>query len=280
MPPALQSFIAENPIVVAVVALVVVVFVVALVGGIVSGLRGRRRRAAIRREPRLYGVGDGDDDMPAYADAPAEAGTAMAARAESAAGPRPARRGFGLAALTLAFCLGVVAGVAAMLTSRAEIANGLARLSALVAGDATAPAGAAPAVAPALAEDGAAEPPSAGPAPVAEPPAADIAPRLAAFAASLEESLPRQAGPDLSLQRVSLDGTTLNLDYGVARVLPPDEVPAFQAYIDRTVRSLFCAEEAREIRYLSRNGVVFHMTYADSSGARVSELSVTPAYCG
>ncbi|MBN9022000.1 MAG: hypothetical protein J0H08_07885, partial [Rhizobiales bacterium] len=139
---------------------------------------------------------------------------------------------------------------------------------------------AAPAVAPALAEDGAAEPPSAGPAPVAEPPAADIAPRLAAFAASLEESLPRQAGPDLSLQRVSLDGTTLNLDYGVARVLPPDEVPAFQAYIDRTVRSLFCAEEAREIRYLSRNGVVFHMTYADSSGARVSELSVTPAYCG
>ena len=272
MPPALESFVRESPLVAGAVALVAVVFVVALFAAIVSGLRGRRRRTAIRREPRLYGVADDrDDDMPAYADAP----TADSSFAAPPARARPARRGFGVAALTLAFILGLVAGMTAMLAYRQEISGGLARLAALAAsdsGDTVPAASGAPAVAPAPVASPGRDPVSV--------PVADVGSRLAAFATSLEASLPRQAGPDLSLEQVSVDGTTLNLAYSVGRVLPPEEVAPFQAYIDRTVRSLFCAEEAREIRYLSENGVIFHMTYADSSGASLSELTVTPAYCG
>ena len=76
-----------------------------------------------------------------------------------------------------------------------------------------------------------------------------------------------------------MEGTTLNLGYGVGRVVPPDEVAAFEAYIERTVRSLFCAREAREIRYLSDSGIDFHMTYVDPSGITVTELTVTPGFC-
>ena len=273
MQSALESFASRNPILAGAVALVAVVFVIALLAAIVSGLRGRRRRTAIRREPRLYGVADDGEGMPAYAEAPPAFPPVPAAQ------PPPAvRRGFGFAALVLAFILGAVAGIAAMLTARAEIARGLAQLAALAApdpagtaGDATAPQPGAPQAA------AGASPPAATGAPG---PAEDVGARLAAFATGLKAKLPRPAGPELALETVSVEGTTLNLGYGVARTMSPEEAVSFRAYVERTVRSLFCADEAGEIRYLSRNGVVFHMTYADPSGARLSELTVTPAYCG
>lgn len=276
MPPALESFVRESPLVAGAVALVAIVFLVALFAAIVSGLRGRRRRAAIRREPRLYGVvDDRDDDLPAYSDAP----TADPPSAPPPVRARAPRRGFGFAALTLAFSLGLLAGMGAMLTSRQDIAAALSRLAALVAAEGVGTAPAATPTAP-VAPLGDAAPAVASPPDRSSAPAADVGERLANFATSLEASLPRQAGPDLSLESVSLDGTTLNLAYKLGRALPQEDVAPFQAYIDRTVRSLFCAEEAREIRYLSQNGVIFHMTYTDSSGANVSELTVTPGYCG
>jgi hypothetical protein len=95
----------------------------------------------------------------------------------------------------------------------------------------------------------------------------------------LQASLPRAAGPELSLTRVDLDGMRLSLGYAVGRVMAKDETQAFDAYILRTVRSLFCGRESREIRFLSENGVVFDMEYTDPSGRTVSKLTVAPGFC-
>jgi hypothetical protein len=159
-----------------------------------------------------------------------------------------------------------------MAVARDELAGGLVRLAALVGAGGVAPA-------PVAAPGGEPGPPGRPAPQVSATPDPEVLTRLADFAASLEQSLPRPAGPELSLTRVSVDGATLNLAYGVARVVPPEEVDDFQAYVDRTVRSLFCAREAREVRYLSQNGVDFHMTYVDPSGVTVTELTVTPKFC-
>ena len=47
----------------------------------------------------------------------------------------------------------------------------------------------------------------------------------------------------------------------------------------RTVKSLFCGQGSREIRYLNDNGVAFHMAYTDPSGATVARLTVPADYC-
>ena len=262
-----ESIIADSPMLAAIVAVFVGAFLFLLLAAALSNWRDRRRRkSAIREEPRFAPPSGGEPDGARLLPPPAEM------PAPSAAAPR---RGFGLAALTLAFVLGIAAGVAAMAAGRDEIAKGLARLAAIVGsepersavvsaadGGGAEPQG-APAVAPELA-------------PASD---ADVMARLADFAAGLEQTLPRPAGPELSLTRVAVDGKTLNLGYGVGRVVPPDEVVSFKAYIDRTVRSLFCAREAREIRFLSDNGVNFHMTYVDPSGITVTELTVTPTFC-
>ena len=264
----LESIIADSPTLAAIVAVLGGAFLFLLLAAVLSNWRDRRRRnAAIREEPR-FAQSHGEPDgalmlLPPPAPTPAPAPSAAA------------RRGFGLAALTLAFVLGVAAGLAAMAVGRDEIAGGLARLAAIVG------SGTDRAVVVATVDGGDAEP--AGAPAVAPPPApasnADVMARLADFAAGLEETLPRPAGPELSLTRVAVEGKTLNLGYGVGRVVPPDEVVSFKAYIDRTVRSLFCAREAREIRFLSDNGVNFHMTYVDPSGITVTELTVTPTFC-
>jgi hypothetical protein len=258
----LETIVGEVPVLAAAGAILVGVFVLLIVGAIISHWRDRRRKAAIRHEPDLDETAnnDVDDLVPVYGPAPLPSPPPRA--------PPAHRRGFGFAALTLAFVVGLLVGMAAMTTARLEIAAGLTRLAALIRTDPDQPAPGPQDTAPPRVASSVADP------------AADVGARLAAFAASLQASLPRPAGPELSLNRVSVDGTMLDLGYAIARVLPPDEVAPFKAYLERTTRSLFCAEEASEIRYLSRNGVVFRMAYSDSSGAIVSEITVTPAFCG
>lgn len=256
----LESIVGKVPTLAVAGAVVVAVFVLLILGAVVSHWRDRRRKTAARHEPDFdeAAKNDVDDLVPVYGPAPPPPPP-----------PPMVRRGFGFAALTVAFVVGLLVGMAAMTTARHEIAAGLTRLAALIRNDTDQPAtgpgetSAPPRVATSVAD-----------------PAADVGARLAAFAASLKASLPRPAGADLSLNRVAVDGTVLDLGYAVGRVLPPDEIAPFKAYLERTTRSLFCAEEASEIRYLSRNGVVFHMVYRDPSGAMVSEITVTPAFCG
>jgi hypothetical protein len=259
----LETIVAKVPVLAVAGAILAGIFVLLIVGAIVSHWRDRRRKAAIRHEPDFdeSARNDVEDLVPVYGPAPPPPPPAP---------PPPRRRGFGFAALTVAFVIGLLIGMAAMTTARHEIAAGLTRLAALIRTDPDQPAPGPEETAP---------PPRVATG-IAPDPAADVGPRLAAFAASLQASLPRPAGPELSLNRVSVDGTMLDLGYAIGRVLPPDEVAPFKAYLERTTRSLFCAEEASEIRYLSRNGVVFRMAYSDPSGAVVSEITVTPAFCG
>ena len=58
-----------------------------------------------------------------------------------------------------------------------------------------------------------------------------------------------------------------------------DEAKAFDAYIMRTVKSLFCGKDSREIRFLSTNGVIFDMAYVDPEGHTVTKLTVEPGFC-
>jgi hypothetical protein len=259
----LEGIVAEMPVLAVAGAILAGIFALLIVGAIVSHWRDRRRKAAIRHEPDFEETAgnDVDDLVPVYGPPPPSS---------SPPAVPAVRRGFGFAALTIAFVIGLLIGMAAMTTARHEIAAGLTRFAALIRTDPDAPV-------PGPAETSA--PPRVASS-VAPDPAADVGARLAAFAASLQASLPRPAGPELSLNRVAVDGTVLDLGYAIARVLPPEEVPPFKAYLERTTRSLFCAEEASEIRYLSRNGVVFRMAYSDPSGAVVSEITVTPAFCG
>ena len=262
-----ETFIAGSPTLAVAAAVLAVLFLVLVVAAVITNGRDRRRNAAARAGPRF---GPEGDDEPVGA-GPGHLRVAMPMPAP----PVAARRGFGLAALVLAFVVGLAAGIAAMATARDDIAAGLAQLASLVGSDGGPGVGAAPG-------NGGAPPVGGGGVRPAEAPPGlddDVAARLAGFAASLEETLPRPAGPELSLTQVEVEGTTLNLGYGVGRVVPPDEVASFEAYIERTVRSLFCAREAREIRYLSDAGVAFHMTYVDPTGITVTELTVTQNFC-
>ena len=65
----------------------------------------------------------------------------------------------------------------------------------------------------------------------------------------------------------------------VARVMAEDEAKAFDAYIMRTVKSLFCGRDSREIRFLNENGAVFDMEYVDPAGQTVTRLTVEPGFC-
>ena len=57
-----------------------------------------------------------------------------------------------------------------------------------------------------------------------------------------------------------------------------DETKAFDAYIMRTVKSLFCGRESKEIRFLNENGVVFEMEYTDPRGKTVTKLTIEPRF--
>ena len=106
-------------------------------------------------------------------------------------------------------------------------------------------------------------------APVGADPPADMTAKLEAFADGLKVNLPRDAGTELSLTRVDIEGMTLHLGYTVGRVMGGGETAAFDAYVMRTIKSLFCGRESREIRFLNENGVAFEMEYTDPRGNTV-----------
>ncbi|WP_421726155.1 hypothetical protein [Bauldia sp.] len=115
--------------------------------------------------------------------------------------------------------------------------------------------------------------------PVGEAAASEVAARLANFAARLKGTLPREAGPEFALTSVDMEGMTLNLGYTIARPMREADRPAFDGFIMRSVRSLFCGEGSQEIRFLNDHGVAFRMTYRDALGETFTQLDVPPSYC-
>ncbi|HET7715084.1 MAG TPA: hypothetical protein VFK86_05610 [Bauldia sp.] len=250
----LASIIEESPVLAGIAGAVVALLAILLAGAVISNFRDRRRAA--RPAPGPGYLGDPDE-----ATMPPGPGSAPYAR-----------RGFGLGAVMTAFLIGLVAGATAVVSASKGFTTVVQTLAELVDLDQAVGQAAADTV-------GEGSSPALGPVRPAGNPPADIMAKLAAFAEGLRESVPRAAGPELSLTRVDLDGMTLNLGYAVGRVMAEDEVAAFNAYIQRTVRSLFCDREAREIRYLNENGVAFEMEYVDPRGKTVTRLTVSPNFC-
>ena len=59
-----------------------------------------------------------------------------------------------------------------------------------------------------------------------------------------------------------------------------DETEAFDGYIMRTVKSLFCGKDSREIRFLNENGVAFEMEYTDPRGQNCYKADyIPPDFC-
>lgn len=281
----------DNPMLAGSIAVVVAIFAFLLLSAVITSVRGRKKKAVVRREP---GFGYSPPE-PAYEPAhqpayePAFEPTFEAApEREPAYDPprdsqpaKPPRRGFGFGALFLAFLVGVGAGIGGLAISpKGQVGSAIQSLAgAMEAGLSNAreamglddPGDAA---ATAAVEDGTVRLETGDAAP-----AGDVNARLAVFAGNLKENLPRDAGPELALTGVDTAGMTLSLSYTVGRPLDDSEIPDFDAYIQRTVKSLFCGQEAREIRYLNDNGVAFHMTYADPGGATVADITVPPQFC-
>ena len=204
----------------------------------------------------------------------------------------PVRRGFGYGALLLAFVIGAGAGFASVsFISKSELRAAIQGLAALL--DDNPEVAASPVDQevprntkqvterlPALeeAEALAEEPQEAEP----QDQAADleeVSTRLTAFTDGLKGSLPRDAGPDIVLTSVEADGMDIRLGYTVLRQMPADTVTEFEAFIEKTVKSLFCGDGAQELRFLNDNGVSFHMNYTDPKGEPVTAHTVPPSFC-
>ena len=84
---------------------------------------------------------------------------------------------------------------------------------------------------------------------------------------------------ELILTGVETSGMTVNLSYAVGRPVPKVEVSAFDAYVMRAIKSLFCGKDSRELRYLNENGVAFNMDYVDPTGETVAKLTVPADFC-
>jgi hypothetical protein len=270
----LGAFVKENPLVAAIAGTVVLALVLLVAGAVVTHLFGRRPRLSARQDSVIdegYGAGWSRADDP---------GAAYAASApQPTLSPRPRRSGFGFGVVMVAFLVGLVLGGAGIAVSSRSVATAVSSLVEFVEpmppvidGRPTA----------SLAE----VPPDVGigPKPESLPPVRiatplEVSAELAAFAERLKASLPRAAGPELSLMRVDVTGRRLSLGSAGARDLAADAPTAFDAYIMRTVKSLFCGRDSREIRFLSENGVVFDMEYLDPEGRTVTRLTVEPGFC-
>lgn len=267
------AFVQENPLLAAIAGTIAVALVVLLAGALVSYLLDRRRRASAALEPR---DDDGYGNTWGRAD---ETGRPATALPQGVAAHSGRRSGFGLGVVMVAFLVGLVLGGAGIAVSSRNVASAVASLVEFVEPPAPASGQRAPG-------GGVADSPEAGPGPRPAPSspvpvatASEVRAELVNFAEKLKASLPRPVGPELSLNRVDLDGLRLSLGYAVARVMPDDEARAFDAYIMRTVKSLFCGRDSREIRFLSENGAVFDMEYVDPSGQTVTRLTVEPGFC-
>jgi hypothetical protein len=261
----LGSIIEESPALAGILGAIVLALAILVGGAMVSHIVDWRRRPSAR-DQRIMDQGE---------TAPPDDRSERSRR-----GFGRARAGFGPGGLTVAFLVGLVAGGAGVVLSSRDVATAVATLTDLFRsppGAAVASAGDAGGSDGPLEEAGQAgsgdwvAPSTAGPGTVRD--------KLAGFAERLKASLPRAAGPELSLTSVELNGMTLNLGYAVGRVMGEDETAAFEDYIMRTVRSLFCGAGSQEIRFLSENGVVFRMHYVDPRGAPITDLTVAPGFC-
>lgn len=277
------SIIGESPLLAAVLGAVLAVFVFLVAAALISSWRARglqeRPPVAARHEP-IFELAPVEALEPPDSVAPPVDERILDA-------PRHRRR-FGAGAVTLSFLLGMVVGVGTLAFYMSDrFGPAVEMLTALIPAS---PSDAAQKAADADASLGtafAADDPPPLPAvsvpkpgdPTVDESASDVEKRMAAFARKLKESLPREAGPELSLISVESNGMTLSLGYAVGRELGEVEIHAFDAYIMRTVKSLFCGQSAREIRFLNDNGVAFHMAYSDPKGATVARLTVPPGYC-
>jgi len=270
----LGAFVQENPLVAAIAGTVVLALVFLLAGASITHLFDRRRQASARHEP-VFDEGYAAD----WSRADDPDGLPVVATPQAMASSRGRRSGFGFGVVMVAFLVGLVLGGAGIAVSSRSVATAVASLVEFVEPMPPAPSGQASGSLAAGAPDVGIEPPpeSLPPVRVATPP--EVRAELAAFAERLKASLPRAAGPELSLMRVDLDGMRLSLGYAVARVMAEDEAKAFDGYIMRTVKSLFCGRDSREIRFLSENGVVFDMEYVDPDGQTVTRLTVAPGFC-
>jgi hypothetical protein len=273
----LGAFAHENPLIAAIAGTVLLALVVLTAGALISRLFDRRRRRVPEREQPVFDAGDPVD----WSHTEPSGAEYAIGTVQAAAPPRARRSGFGFGVVMVAFLVGLVTGGAGIAVSSRSVATAVASLVELVESGPPAAGGALQAssgVAAGASPGGVKpSPDDSPPVKVATPP--EVSAKLATFAEQLRASLPRAAGPELSLTRVELDGMRLSLGYAVARVMAEDETRAFDAYIMRTVKSLFCGRESREIRFLSENGVVFDMEYTDPEGATVTRLTVEPGFC-
>lgn len=269
----LEAFVQENRLLAAVAGTVVLALVVLLAGALVTSLFDRRRASA-RREAAF------DDGYSAGWSGADESGSQHAFAAPREMAPRVRRSGFSFGVVMVAFLVGLVLGGAGIAVSSRNVATAVASLVAFVEPAPPAVNGQASSARAAGDSPGAglpSDPEPSSPVPTASP--SEVRAELATFAERLKSSLPRPAGPELSLTRVELDGMRLSLGYAVARIMAEDEARAFDAYIIRTVKSLFCGRDSREIRFLSENGAVFDMEYVDPEGETVAKLTVEPGFC-
>ena len=65
----------------------------------------------------------------------------------------------------------------------------------------------------------------------------------------------------------------------LAQTAELDQIADFDAYLMRSVQSLLCDKESRELRFLNDNGVAFRMAYTDLRGESVAELTIPPSFC-
>ena len=270
-----ESIIRESPVLYGTIAAVVAAFIFLVVSALFSSWRSRRKTAPVRREPVF--------DRRRVASVEASRPHAGPHAHEPEGEPR---RGFGFGALAASFVVGLAAGAGGLaISSTGQFGSVVQALVGLVeseppnSGDASGldilggpAAHAAPAAAAPLPERS-----SGGT--TADANVDDVKARLAVFAGNLKSSLPKDAGPEIALTTVDTSDMTLSLGYSVGRTMADDEIPQFNAYIMRTIKSLLCGKEAREIRFLNDNGVAFYMEYTDPRGATVAKLAVPPGFC-
>jgi hypothetical protein len=270
----LGAFVQENPLVAAIAGTVVLALVILLAGASITHLFDRRRQASARHEP-VFNEGYAGD----WSRADDSVGLPAVATPQTIVSPSPRRSGFGFGVVMVAFLVGLVLGGAGIAVSSRSVATAVASLVEFVEPMPPASNGRASGNLAAGTPDSGTEPRADSLPPVRVAAPLEVRAELAAFAERLKASLPRAAGPELSLTRVDLDGMRLSLGYAVARVMAENEAKAFDGYVMRTVKSLFCDRDSREIRFLSENGVVFDMEYVDPDGQTVTRLTVEPGFC-
>lgn len=285
----LGSIIQQNPLFAGVIAAIIAVLLILILSAVVSSRWSRRKVETVVADPvRREPVFVGEEGEP-QAERPPERITYTEAepyRPPLQEHPERPRRGrFGFAALSMAFLTGLVAGVGTMtLSSSGQLRSALRSFVALAETvlpqdeEADAP-GAAPRAEQVVAVPEADKADPAPSLPSFDAEKREVAARLAAFADRLKQTLPRDAGPELVLTGVETSGMTVNLSYAVGRPVPKVEVAAFDAYVMRAVKSLFCGKESRELRYLNDNGVAFHMAYVDPDGETVAKLTIPADFC-